>query len=201
MTPCADEAETTIVPGAAGAHPGERRGDAARLAPLRPRDRDRAGALTATVKVDLFGPFRTRGGITCDGTPLWTGNVTASGDGTYTTQPVTLERVGYYVYRESIAETPQYAAFAGKCGEAAETTITRAEPKVTTVVSNEVVAPGFRITDTVRVTGLGKTERESGSSSSARSRPATGSAVPASPTGRARSSRRATGRCGRCPSS
>ena len=178
VTPCADEAETTIVPGApqvrtqvsdAETQPGSRLSDRVIVTGL--------GALTATVEVDLFGPFRTRGGITCDGSPLWTGNVTASGDGTYTTQPVTLERVGYYVYRESIAETPQYSAFAGKCGEAAETTITRAEPKVTTVVSNEVVAPGFRITDTVRVTQVSaRRRRESGSSSSARSRPATGSA-------------------------
>ena len=163
VTPCAEEAETTIVPGApqvrtqvseTQTRPGSRLFDRVIVTGL--------GALTATVKVDLYGPFGTRGGISCDGTPLWTGNVTASGDGTYQTQPVTLERVGYYVYRESIAEAPQYSAFAGRCGEAAETTITRAAPRVTTVVSNEVVAPGFRIYDTVKVEGLGETEARIG---------------------------------------
>lgn len=162
-TRCGEEAETTIVPGApqvrtqvsdAQTEPGARLSDRLVVTGL--------GALTATVKVDLFGPFRTRAGISCEGTPFWTGNVTAAGDGTYNTQPVTIDRVGYYTYRESIAETPQYPAFVGKCGETAETTFTRATPKVTTVVSNEVVAPGFRIYDTVRVEGLGKTEARIG---------------------------------------
>ena len=162
-TRCADEAETTIVPGApqvrtqvsaTQTRPGARLTDQLVVTGL--------GALTAAVKVDLFGPFRTRTGISCDGTPVWTGTVTAAGDGTYTTQPYAIERVGYYTYRESIAETPQYPAFTGKCAEVAETTLTRAQPEVTTVVSNEVVAPGFRIHDTVRVTGLGESEARIG---------------------------------------
>ena len=155
---CGEESETTIVPGApqvrtqasaAQTRPGSRLSDKVVVTGL--------GALTATVKVDLFGPFRSRGGISCDGKPFWTGTVAAAGDGTYTTQPVTLDRVGYYTYRETIPETPQYPAFTGKCGEAAETTITRATPKVTTIVSDDVVAPGSALSDTVKVVGLGKT--------------------------------------------
>jgi hypothetical protein len=162
-TRCGEEAETAIVPGAPQVRtqvseqqtrPGAGLTDRLVVTGL--------GALTAPVKVDLFGPFRTRSGISCEGTPVWTGTLNATGDGTYTTQPFTIQRVGYYTYRESIAETPQYAAFTGRCGEETETTLTRAAPRVTTLVSNEVVAPGFRIHDTVRVQGLGESEARIG---------------------------------------
>ncbi len=49
-----------------------------------------AGPSTLTVIVQLFGPFETRSGIDCSGTPIGTVKVTAKGDGTYKTQPVTL---------------------------------------------------------------------------------------------------------------
>jgi hypothetical protein len=42
-----------------------------------------------------------------------------------------------------------------ECGEAAETTVVRARPDVTTVASSEVVVPGGKLHDRVRVTGLG----------------------------------------------
>lgn len=158
-TQCGEEAETTIVPGApqvrtqassAQTRPGSRLSDKLVVSGL--------GVLEAAVKVDLFGPFQTLGAIGCSGTPVWTGTVTARGDGTYTTQPFTIDRVGYYTYREAIAESPQHASFTGKCGETAETTLARALPRVTTVVSSEVVVPGVQISDTVKVAGLGKSE-------------------------------------------
>jgi hypothetical protein len=115
------------------------------------------GALSATVNVKLWGPFATRGGISCSGTPFWTGSVVAKGDGTYTTQPVEISRAGYFVYQESIAESEATAGTATACGDVAETTFARAAPAVTTVASAEVVFPGATIFDTIDVRGLGRT--------------------------------------------
>jgi len=115
------------------------------------------GVLRVTVSAELFGPFATEGAIRCDGTPAWKGTVVATGDGTYTTPPVRLDRAGYYTYRESIAEGPANAAVQTECGETAETTLTRAVPQVTTLASAEVVVPGTQLHDRVRVSGLGKT--------------------------------------------
>ena len=115
------------------------------------------GKLTATVNVELWGPFPTRAAIVCDGTPFWTGTFPAAGDGTYTTAPVTLTKAGYYTYRESIAATDAFDAVQTACGEVAETTIARSAPKVTTVVSNAVVRADAQIFDRLTVTGLGQT--------------------------------------------
>ena len=154
---CGEALETTIVTGQPNVHtevsdqtttPGATITDKVVVTGL--------GALSGAVNVKLFGPFASRSAIACTGTPLWKGTVVANGDGTYRTTPVKLEKVGYYTYQESLAETPQYAAFEGKCGETAETTIARATPKVTTLVSNEVVIPGSTIHDNVKVTGLGQ---------------------------------------------
>ncbi len=115
------------------------------------------GKLSATVNVELWGPFPTRAAIACEGTPFWTGTFPATGDGTYTTAPVTLTTAGYYTYRESIAETEAYDAVQTVCGEVAETTIARATPKVTTVVSTAVVRADRQIFDRLTVSGLGQT--------------------------------------------
>ena len=116
------------------------------------------GRLSATVQVNLWGPFASRAAISCSGTPYWTGSFTATGDGTYTTAQVTLQRAGYYTYQESIAETEAHGAFATGCAEVAETTLARAAPAVTTLVSQQVVFPGAQIFDRIRVRGLGRTE-------------------------------------------
>jgi LPXTG-site transpeptidase (sortase) family protein len=111
-----------------------------------------------TVTVNLFGPFETRGGISCSGTPAGTVKVVAKGDGTYRTQPVTLGDVGYYTFQESIPATTQNAGFSGTCGETAETTLVAAHPTVTTLVSSDVVRPGSGLSDHVKVSGLGESE-------------------------------------------
>jgi hypothetical protein len=116
------------------------------------------GRLTVTVEAELFGPFTTRAAIRCDGTPAWKGSVVAAGDGTYTTAPYRIERAGYYTYRESIAEGPANASVRTECGEESETTVARAAPRVTTLVSDEVVRPGGKLHDRIRVTGLGATD-------------------------------------------
>lgn len=76
------------------------------------------------------------------------------------TAPVTLDRAGYYTYREAIAGTEAFSAAGTACGEAAETTLAVARPVVTTVVSREVVRPGDSVSDTIRVRGLGRTPVE-----------------------------------------
>lgn len=115
------------------------------------------GGATVPVQVELWGPFASRDRISCSGTPYWQGSFVAQGDGTTTTQPVRLERAGYYAYRESIAASPRTAGFETPCGGAAETTFAKARPSLTSIVSHEVVRPGASISDRIRVGGLGTT--------------------------------------------
>ncbi len=115
------------------------------------------GVVAATINVELWGPYPTREAISCSGTPGWTGTVAAAGDGTYTTAPVPLTTAGYYTYRETIAGSPANDAAATACSEATETTFAKATPKVTTLVSSDVVKPGDKLSDKIKVTGLGKT--------------------------------------------
>jgi hypothetical protein len=155
---CADTAETTIVTGqpkvstqvsSQQTAPGTTITDKVVMTGL--------GVLEAQVKVELWGPYATRGAMTCTGTPFWTGTFTAKGDGTYTTAPVKLRDAGYYTYRESLQDTPAYAAFAGICGDTTETTISHASPGLTTLATDEVARPGAGLTDRVSIKGLGKT--------------------------------------------
>ena len=155
---CGEAPETTIVRGkpkietqisAQQTAPGAQITDTAVVSGL--------GALSAQVNVELWGPFNSAAEIRCEGEPFWKGTFAANGDGSYTTEPVTLTKAGYYTYRESIFPSAAFDGVATACGEAAETTIAQAKPTVTTVVSNEVVRPGLEIFDTIRVTGLGQT--------------------------------------------
>ncbi len=159
QTACAEVAETTVVVGSPQVtttvssqqtRPGATITDRVVVTGL--------GRLSATVQVNLWGPFESREAIRCTGTPFWTGSFTATGDGTYTTAPVVLQRAGYYTYQESIAETEAHGAFATGCAEVAETTLARAAPAVTTLVSQQVVFPGAMIFDRIRVRGIGRTE-------------------------------------------
>jgi hypothetical protein len=150
---CGDKGETTLVPAAPAVvthasatetHPGSQISDSLTVTGT--------GALAVTVKVELFGPFESRAGIGCSGTPVSTETVTTKGDGTYSTRPVTLSKVGYYTFRESIGSSQ------GKCAETAETTLVSAKPTVATEVSHDVVAPGSTVSDRIVVAGLGETE-------------------------------------------
>ena len=115
------------------------------------------GVVAAAVQVELWGPFDTVAAISCSGTPFATQIFTANGDGTYTTEPITVDRAGYFTYRESMAGGPANDPTSTPCGEAAETTLSKPAPVVTTRASSEVVKPGAQIFDRVEVTGLGKT--------------------------------------------
>lgn len=154
---CAVASETTVAMGTPAIRtqinkqataPGDTVTDAAVVSGL--------GALRATVTAELWGPYPTEAAMTCEGTPYWSGTFTANGDGTYTTDPVKVDRAGYYTYREHIAATEAFDAVSTECAEVSETTITTAEPTVTTVASKEVLRPGGKLFDTLRVKGLGK---------------------------------------------
>lgn len=157
-TACGEVAETTVAVGAPTlttrvsaqrTRPGATITDSVVVSGL--------GVLRVPVSAELFGPFPTMEAIRCDGTPFWRGTFVASGNGTYTTAPVRLDRAGYYTYRESIVEGPANPAVTTDCGDVAETTLARAEPQVTTLASAEVVVPGTLLHDRVRVSGLGRT--------------------------------------------
>ncbi len=100
------------------------------------------GKLGATVNVELWGPFPTREAIRCEGTPFWTGTFPAAGDGTYTTAPVTLT-AGRLLHLPRVDRGDRGATtrVITACGEVSETTLAKAAPKVTTVVSDAVVKP------------------------------------------------------------
>jgi hypothetical protein len=115
------------------------------------------GGASVTVQVELWGPYASRGEITCTGKPYWTGSFVAAGDSTTTTTPVRLDRSGYYTYRESIAAKPPSPGVVTPCGDVTETTFAKARPALSTVVSDQVVRPGSTISDRVRVQGLGST--------------------------------------------
>lgn len=115
------------------------------------------GSLTATINVELYGPYDSPEQMVCSGPPAWSGTVEAKGDGTYTTPEVRLTKVGYYTYRERMSEMPQHDGHVSECGVAAETTIAKANPKVVTQVSNAVLRPGDTLSDRLKVTGAGTT--------------------------------------------
>jgi hypothetical protein len=115
------------------------------------------GAIAVTVKVALFGPFASKSAIRCTGTPYWRGTFSARSDGAYTTQPVEIDRVGYYTYRETIAGSEANNGTVTECADEAETALATAQPAVTTIVSTNVVRRGSVIYDRILVSGLGKT--------------------------------------------
>jgi hypothetical protein len=158
QTACPDDAETSVVPGqpklstqvsAQRVQPGARITDTIQVTGL--------GALSVPVHAELWGPFATRRAIRCSGSAVWTATVVASGDGTYKTAAVRIDRAGWYAYRESIAASPANDAFTAPCAETTETTYAEARPTLTTLVSSALVRPGGAVFDRIRVGGLGRT--------------------------------------------
>ena len=115
------------------------------------------GEMKVKVDVELWGPYSSRTAISCVGSPVWRSSFVASGDGSYETAPVRIDRAGYYTFRESIAARSGLLPYTAPCGEAAETTLVYARPAITTVASADVVRPGSHLSDLIRVRGLGKT--------------------------------------------
>jgi hypothetical protein len=110
---------------------------------------------TVTVAAALYGPYAAADKMTCASPPYWAGSFSATADGTYATEPVTLTVPGYYTYRESTAASEFVRAAESACADAAETTIVRGKPAIRTQVSALETAPGTVITDSVVVSGLG----------------------------------------------
>ncbi len=82
------------------------------------------------VRVDLFGPFRSRAAIRCSGTPKSTDTVTVKEDGTYKSESTTVQSAGFYTYRERIVGQTLVTASTAACGEEAETSL--AQPLIQT---------------------------------------------------------------------
>lgn len=157
-TLCADVAETAIVIGtptittavsSQQTAPGSQITDKVIINGLGP-------AVSAQVQVELWGPYDSIAAISCSGTPFATQTFTATGDGTYTTEPVTITKAGYFTYRESLAGAPTNDAATTRCGETAETTLSVPRPTVSTQTS-ETILPNQTLADTVLVSGLGQT--------------------------------------------
>jgi hypothetical protein len=115
------------------------------------------GALDAQVRVELWGPFARKDRIACTGRPARVASFVAAGDGTYRTAPVTVDRVGYFSYRESIVANEAMSAVITDCGEDSETTLSRAQPVIKTKISKSVVQVGAQLFDQITVRGLGRT--------------------------------------------
>jgi Sortase domain len=124
QTACGEAAETTITSAtpvitsrasAEAVRPGARVFDSLRLGGL--------GTTPVTVKMELFGPFATRGAMRCTGKAAWRGAVEATGDGVVRTGPTGLGKVGFYTYRATIDETPLVAGLRTECGIIDETAL------------------------------------------------------------------------------
>jgi hypothetical protein len=102
----------------------------------------------------LYGPFRTQAEIVCDVPPFWTGTVTTAGSGTYTTDPVELDEVGWYQYQHEVPEDANHVGATTSCADAKERVKVVAAPLVYTNVSSQSANPGSAIFDRVTVDGL-----------------------------------------------
>ena len=126
QTACGEAAETTFAKAApevttivsdAAVQPGSRIHDRIRVTGL--------GDTPATIELELFGPFKSRSAVRCGGEPFWRGSVEVEGDGEVRSPSVEIRRVGFYTYRERIAETPTMTGTTGKCAVEAETSLGR----------------------------------------------------------------------------
>jgi Sortase domain len=88
-------------------------------------DRVRVAGLagrTASVEVELFGPFPSRSAITCTGSPYWQRrmDVTAA---EFSTPPVQVAKAGFYTYRQRLVGPASLAGAPTPCGVVSETTL------------------------------------------------------------------------------
>jgi hypothetical protein len=123
-TTCADTAETTFthatptvgtIASSEVVRPGSSITDRIKVAGL--------GSTTAQIDVQLFGPFASRTAVACGGTPVYTGRVTAKGDGVVTSAAVPLTSVGFYTFRERLVGSPLVDSVTTDCAVVAETSL------------------------------------------------------------------------------
>jgi LPXTG-site transpeptidase (sortase) family protein len=116
--------------------------------------RNAASTFKVSAEANLFGPFRSQGEISCDGTPFWTATLPIAGSGDYTTGPVKLEQTGWYVYQHNVPDDASHLGVTTSCKDPKEQFRVVAAPTVYTVVSAQTAEPGAQIFDTVNVSGL-----------------------------------------------
>ncbi|MDX6486234.1 MAG: hypothetical protein QOF43_1387, partial [Gaiellaceae bacterium] len=87
-------------------------------------------------------------------TPAAKGSFEATGPGVYMTAAATFTRPGWYVYRQTVAETAAHNGVLMACSDRAERFRVEAQPRVRTIVSSARVETGTAVTDTVIVEGL-----------------------------------------------
>jgi len=108
---------------------------------------------TGTISFSLYGPNNP----TCTGNPLQTVTTAVSGDGDYSSPPVTPTSVGSYVWVAKYSGdsiNPNNIPLSGGCGAADETvTITPATPALTTTATPSAVTVGQPVADVAHLTG------------------------------------------------
>ena len=124
-TPCAATAETTFAQGSpqlttkasdAIVEPGSTLTDHVQITGL--------GKTPATVDVDLYGPYASLAQVDCSGTPAGHKTLPVTGDGSYDSPGFTVSKVGFYVFRESIAPSANVSGVMTQCADTAETSLT-----------------------------------------------------------------------------
>jgi hypothetical protein len=93
-------------------------------------DRIRTKGVRGRVKVELFGPFATRGGMRCTGRPVWTGVVSVQADGEIPSPSAIVHKAGFYGFRERVLGPNGRAKLVTACAVEAETSL--AAPLVVT---------------------------------------------------------------------
>jgi Sortase domain len=116
--------------------------------------RNASSTFRVTAGASLYGPFRSQGEISCDGTPLWTGTLQIRGSGDYTTGPVKLDQTGWYVYQHDVPDDDSHLGATTPCTDRKERVRAVAQPSVYTKVSAQTAVPGAQIFDTINVGGL-----------------------------------------------
>src|SRR5919201_6298467 len=84
---------------------------------------------TASIEVELFGPFRSRAAITCTGSPYWRRRMRATA-AEIRTSPVHVTRAGFYTYRQRLVGPASVAGAQTPCGVVSETTLST--PQIST---------------------------------------------------------------------
>ena len=159
QTACAEASETTIIRGApSDHHPGERAGD-------RPRRADhRRGGGHRPRQALRDGQRRAVGAVPDPRRDHLRGHAVLDRDVPGHRRRHLHDRAGHAARRPATTPTASRSPpprpstrSSTDCGEASETTIAKAAPQVTTSVSDAVVRPDAQLSDTLNVTGLGKT--------------------------------------------
>jgi hypothetical protein len=92
-------------------------------------DRVRVAGLegsTASIEVELFGPFPSRKAISCKGSAYWRHRMTTTAS-EIRTPPAQVTKAGFYVYRQRLLGPEAVAGVRTPCGAVSETTLTTPE--------------------------------------------------------------------------